>query len=322
MSEKQRVLITGGTGYIGGRLSKHLVDCGWTVRVGSRKTRAQVLDLFGPVVEYASYDASNSRISLESLLRDCDSVIHLAGMNAASCEEKSKEAIEVNVKATERLLEASHTHSIRRFIYVSTIHVFGSPLIGNLAEDKKPNPSHPYGKTKAAAELITATADSHSMSTIIVRLSNGFGPPLSILSSCWELVVNDLCRQAITKRRLILYSSGKQLRDFVPLSAVTRGIEQLLIITPRATGNIFHLGNGLPISVKEMAKLIARRCESLFGYKPPLNCGNTPKASPNFEFATKRVLETGHEPQINIEDEIDETLKFCKKYLSDKYEHS
>ncbi len=320
MSKVRRVLVTGGTGYVGGRLIRQFRDNGWLVRVGSRQSEEQVIDLFGPLVEYSKFDAEDETLAIEPCVADCSAVVHLAGMNAQCCGIDPELATQVNVAGTKRLLSASQEKGVQRFIRTSTIHVFGSPLVGKLTEATKPRPTHPYGSTNAAAEALTLTTNSHSMATAVVRLSNAFGKPFEPgdghsdrphgPDSCWKLVVNDLCKQAIENNAVVLNSSGEQFRDFAPLTTIVRGLQHLVEMPLAKLSGTFHLGSRSTQTVRSIATTVIDRCESLFGFRPSLTRGDLPETSPTFEFTIDRLLQTGFESNVSAIYEIDECLRF------------
>ena len=148
------------------------------------------------------------------------------------------------------------------------------------------------------------------MGGISLRISNGIGAPKDFNSKCWMLLVNDLCRQAVTQGRLKLRTSGGQKRDFI--TDYHRGtyfkdsnifIEKL----PR----IINIGSGKSISVMEMALLIQQRCKAVLNIDPQIELGEEKELTNNFEFRSLYSNQFGFKAP-NLNQSIDETLILCK----------
>ena len=118
---------------------------------------------------------------------------------------------------------------VPRFLYFSTAHVYGSSLEGTITEQTCPRNLHPYATSHLAGEqAVLEAAQRGAIRGVVFRLSNAFGAPVSSEVNCWMLLVNDLCRQAVTTGELALRTAGLQLRDFVTLEDVTRAVLHVL----------------------------------------------------------------------------------------------
>src|SRR5580658_8737973 len=204
------VLITGGLGYIGGRLAHHLsTNTGFRVRLGTRNPRQRPPPALAGC-ELIHFDLE----SLSSVETACDNVrfiVHLAGLNENECAQHPDRALQINTGGTLKLMQCAIRAGVERVLYFSTAHVYGSPLLGQINEQVIPRPIHSYAYThKAAEDIVLAVGAEKKLTTIVFRLANGFGPPIRAEVDCWTLLVNDLCRQAVTQRRLVLKSAGLQ----------------------------------------------------------------------------------------------------------------
>ena len=109
--------------------------------------------------------------------------------------------MDFNGVATKRLVEAASRAGVKKFIYLSTAHVYASPLVGTITEQTLPNNSHPYASSHLAGESAVLNADERGViQGVVMRLSNAYGAPMHKGVNCWMLVVNDLCRQAVQTR--------------------------------------------------------------------------------------------------------------------------
>jgi len=314
-----RILIAGGFGFIGGRLAKHLSQAGHHVVLGSRLARGSPDWL--PNAAVGVLDWSNVE-SMADVCQGFDIVIHAAGMNAQSSAADPALALEVNGLATARLLDAAIKSSVKRFIYLSTAHVYANPLVGTVSEETNTVNPHPYATSHLAGEnaVLSARKQEKIVGTVM-RLSNAFGSPTHQNVNCWMLLVNDLCKQAVTTGVMTLTSSGCQQRDFIPMSRVCRMVNSFATFGEAAQlPDIVNVGSGMSRSVLEMAKLIQSRCLQTLGFEPLLN---RPKSTDEFiseklNYKTKRMqeFEAQHEADAGLDSllEIDNLLLFCEVF--------
>jgi UDP-glucose 4-epimerase len=255
---------------------------------------------------------------LVSVVEGMDAVIHLAAMNEIDCAADPARALLVNGMGTLRLLRAARTAGVRRFIYFSTAHVYGSPLKGSISERTTPRPGHPYAITHRAAEdFVLSAHDRKQLIGIVVRLSNGTGAPVDLHVKRWTLLGNDLCRQAVTAKQLVLRSSGVQKRDFVALSDVSGAVLHLLRLPERSVGDgLFNLGGGHAIRVLDFAEMVADRTERLMGFRPPIVKPATAsdEGAHELDYNMDKIEATGFRLKGSLEAEIDRTLLLCRGF--------
>jgi len=308
-----RILITGGFGFIGGRLASHLSNWGHQIVLGTRYARSAPDWL--PQAEVTEFEWDDDR-SLELKCQDVDVVIHAAGMNAQDCAADPTAALAFNGIATGRLVAAANRSRVPRFIYLSTAHVYASPLDGIITEDTCPRNLHPYATSHLAGEYaVLRVSQLGKTEGIVLRLSNTFGVPMHKDVNCWMLLVNDLCRQAVETRKLVLHTSGLQQRDFICLGEVCRIIRCLATdsSTPKHH-NIFNVGT-VSNSVLEIATLIQQRCTQVLGFKPPIQRGKSKvyERQHRLTFRTDNLATLGIRPKdIDNTKEIDNLLEFCQ----------
>jgi UDP-glucose 4-epimerase len=266
-----RILITGGFGFVGGRLAVHLAQVGHQIVLGSRKASRPLVWL--PQAEITQTVWDDDRV-LERSCNNIDVVIQAAGMNAKECADDPIAALEFNGLATARLAAAAGRAGVQRFIYLSTAHVYASPLVGTITEETCPSNLHPYATSHLAGEHAVLSASQRGqIQGIVLRLSNAFGVPMHKDVNCWMLLVNDLCKQAVQTHKLVLQTSGLQQRDFIGLTEVCSVVEHLAIDhgESKQTG-VFNVGAGVSQSVLKVAQLIQQRCAQVLGFEPLLQC--------------------------------------------------
>jgi UDP-glucose 4-epimerase len=309
-----RILITGGFGFVGGRLAQRLATRGARIVLGSRCRREPPPWL--PVAETLQTNWSDAS-SLKHICDGVDVLVHAAGMNANDCEADPVAALAVNGLSTSRLVAAAGRAGVRRFFYLSTAHVYASPLTGTITEDSCPRNLHPYATSHIAGEQAVQYAlRDGKMEGAVLRLSNAFGVPTHGDVDCWMLVVNDLCRQAVENNRLTLRSSGLQLRDFVAMEVVCETIQQLIQNTAIDTfGPVINVGSGRSLSILAMAELIRERCGHILGSKPALHTLQ-PSAAETvaaLNFCVAKLTKLGVQCDTSFVEEIDRLLIFCRE---------
>ena len=313
-----KVLITGGFGYLGGRLAQFLAAQGTAeIILGSRRQAESPPWLPQAMVVQTQW---GSPISLEKICSGVDAVIHLAGMNAQDCTVDPVAALEQNAVATARLIQAAVRQGVKRAIYLSTARVYGSPLSGLITEETCPVSLHPYATSHHAGEHVVRAAHQRGeIEGIVIRLSNAFGAPAHKDANCWMLLVNDLCRQAVTTQRMVLRSSGLQRRDFIPLADACRAIDHLLYLpVQKLTKGILNVGGEWSPTVWEVACLVQERCEVALATQPeliriPPQIGET-AAALDYRFDVLR--QSGFQPGSDWPGEIDRLIEFCKASFS------
>ncbi|MBU6343543.1 MAG: SDR family oxidoreductase [Bacteroidetes bacterium] len=308
----KNIVLTGGFGYVGGRIARFLLDSGNNVTLTSRKKYDSTLL---PGAKRLIIDAVND--DLEFYLRDIDAVIHLAAMNEIDCVLKPHEAIEVNISQTLRWLEASEKAGVKQFIYFSTFHVYGLGS-GNIDEKVLPRPNHPYSITHRAAEdYVLASRMKNKLNGIVLRLSNAFGAPELPDVNRWTLLVNDLCREVVQTQTLSLQSDGTQERDFITLTDVCRAVGHLLNLNISDTlDGVFNLCGAETMQVYAMAEKIAGRYYLLYGKKPLINRPAPGVAWKQSLFCSNEKLKnTGFAFKNDLNAELDNMLEFCTRHF-------
>lgn len=292
----------------------HLLRRGHQVKLGSRYSKP--LPDWGPEVQVEKIKWSDES-ELVNSCAEIDIVIHAAGMSAHECTKNPVEALAFNGVSTARLAAASIKAGVKKYIFLSTAHVYASPLVGLINEKTCPHNLHPYATSHLAGEnAVLGACQNSNMRGVIVRLSNVFGRPMSKEVNCWGLLVNDLCRQVVETNKLSLKTSGLQQRDFIGMTEACRTLVCLIENQNLSINHqIINLGSGQSRSVLEMARLIQERCIKVLGYMPELQIPNMGSNEENWDFKyTSDVLPA---LGINIQSsdmvpEIDELLSYCK----------
>lgn len=313
------VLITGGLGYVGGRIATHLAatEAGIPLRLmtrsalGGQPRWAQGME----VVTADVFDGSG----LDAALEGVETVVHLAAVNEIESQQDPDLALEVNGRGTYRILQACQAKGISKFIYFSTFHVYGPGAKQPITEESPTRPIHPYAITHHLAEdYVNWHRHSHSMDTLVLRLSNGYGFPADPMVRRWSLVFNDLCLQAVEKGQIQLRSGGSQHRDFIPLIDVGRVVQHFLELpTAEWDDGLFNLGGNCSMSILQVAERIASEFQKCYGRDVPVTTGppDGPQAGTPVSFSIDKLQRKGFGLTGDLGEEIQGTFQVCEQLV-------
>jgi len=296
------ILVTGGGGYLGGRIVKYLIQEGLSARIGHR-------DIF------------NDLGSLKNACRNVTTIIHLAAMNAQECQNDPKAALLVNGLNTLNLLSAAEQEGVLKFIYFSTAHVYGSPLVGVVHESTLPRPSHSYSITHRLAEdYVLEATQNGNINGVIFRLSNAVGSPVSFDTNCWMLVVNDLCKQVVLEQQIKLRSDPSIQRDYIPISTVCDCIK-FVLDHDSLDGEIVNISSGISHSLLDITKFIADRAFKVLGIRASIDFSsvldNTVMDHMYLDVKNEKLIKTGCRVYVDLTNEIDKLLLNCQRWFVD-----
>lgn len=245
------ILITGATGFIGSRMAERLHGRGvplvllGRLRNEAEQKRASTLESLGLRVHEVDLTEQDPAPYVEGVER----VIHLA---AAQHEANRPEEYfeKVNVLGTRRLLEAAAAQGVRRFVYGSTIGVYGQALAGEIDERSAVAPDNHYGRTKLAAEQVVREFGDR-LEISIVRISETYGPGDYRLLKLFA---------GIQKGMFFMIGSGENLHQLVYVDDLVDGIYEVAT-SPATVGKTIVLAGDEVLTTNDMCSHIANALE-------------------------------------------------------------
>jgi dihydroflavonol-4-reductase len=243
-----RIVITGATGFIGSRLALQAHRLGLDVSAAGRELSAieseRANELRAAGVRLAIGKLQDPEYARE-LVTGAHAVIHLA---AAQHEAGMPDAYfrDVNVLGTRVLLEAARDRGVRRFVYGSSIGVYGSSAEGVLDETSAPRPDNIYTRTKLEAEQLVASFAAQLQVTI-VRISETYGPSDFRLLKLFS---------AIDRGHFVTVGAGLNRRQCLHVNDLTRAL-LLVAEHPLAIGQTFVIAGAESMTTREMVQAIA-----------------------------------------------------------------
>ncbi len=256
---RERILVTGGAGFIGSHLVDRLVSSGERVTVldnfstGSH-TNLQQACAKGDVRVVAGSILDENTIA--DALRDCHRVFHLAVECVRLSLGHPLRNHEVNATGTLCLLESARQRGIERFVYCSSSEVYGNTSAGQLHEDATPcRPATVYGAAKLAGELYTqAYFETYGLPSVVVRPFNAYGPRAHERGELAEVVPRFIIR-VLNGFSPVIFGDGTHGRDFTYVTDVARGLA-LAGTSDRLLGRRVNIAYGRMITVREVAEAV------------------------------------------------------------------
>ena len=239
--QRSRVLVTGGSGFIGRRLVRALLETGAEVTVADLREPTE------PGVHAVVGDLRDESVAAQAVSPGTDTIFHLAAVTSVlrSLEDPAG-TYQTNVQATATLLELARTRGVGGFILASTNAVVGDVGRSVITEQAPLHPLTPYGATKAAGEmLVSCYTAAYGIAGCALRFSNVYGPGMQQKDS----FVPRLMRAARDRHGVQVYGDGNQVRDLIHVDDIVSGL--LLAWRRRSTGPII-LGAGESVTVNDI----------------------------------------------------------------------
>lgn len=310
----QRVLVTGGAGFIGSHLCKSLLDDGYSVTcvdnliTGSKKNIESLLS--NPNFEFLESDVCISQ-SL-SQISNLDYVFHLASpASPVDYQEKPEETLLVNSIGTLNMLNLAKDNNAK-FLMASTSEVYGDPLKNPQKETYWGNVNSfgvrsCYDESKRFAEsAVYVFLEKYKINARVVRIFNTYGPQMQVSDG---RVVSNFINQAIKNNPITIYGDGTQTRSFCFVTDLVDGLKKAMF-SDSTNGEVFNLGNPEEYSMIELANKIKEMTASesniVFQDLPQ----DDPKQRRPDITKAERVL--NWKPQITVDEGLQKTIEYYK----------
>jgi len=246
--------VTGGTGFIGSHLVKHLVSEGHGVTVIDNQFRGRISNL-GEVREKVNFVKSDilDFDELRRNLQNVDGIFHQAALTSVpESYEKEDEYKKVNITGTENIFEIAKEFKIK-VVYASSSSVYGNINKIPITEDFDRKPINPYGLTKLEDEYLAEQYSKLDTKIIGLRYFNvyGLGQTLDYAG-----VITKFLENISTGKPPIIFGDGCQIRDFIFVKDVARS--NLTAMNSSIDHGFFNIGTGIAISIKDLAYLMIK----------------------------------------------------------------
>jgi len=258
----KRILITGGAGFIGSALGKHMQEEGHEVFVLDNLSFGR-RDLAGvPDDRFFNVDIRD-RQSVRRVIDEArpDQVLHLAAIHFIPyCNAHPAEAADININGTISLLDAVEANALVEQVFVASTAAVYPSADGAMREDHEPGPMDIYGTTKLATEKIASDFHFRTLTpTIIGRFFNAFGP-----NETNPHLFPEIQRQVLEGARTLKLGNLDPKRDYIHTQDMSRAMSALLG-AGIAGCETFNIGRGIEYSVREIVQAFERQLGEKLG---------------------------------------------------------
>jgi len=316
----KRVLITGGTGFVGSYLTRELLKQGCEILLFdayinyidpfTSNYQHFLIERMKGMVDKVKIERGDIRVQkkMQQLLNEWkpDGVVHLAALpGAKESTMYPTEATQINVDGTLSVLEGVKAcGTVKRFIFTSSSFVYGNFKKPIADEEHPTDPIDVYGGTKLTGEILTrAYSRQHGFEHVVIRPSAVYG-----FGDCNRRVTQQLIENAINGKPLILHDGGRSKIDFSYVTDVADGYARALMVK-EAANQTFNITRGNARTVLEFAQEVKKYYpEAQLVEKPP-DTSRPDRGTLSIEKA-RRLL--GYDPKIDIEQGIKEYISLLK----------
>ncbi len=299
---KEKVLITGGAGYVGSILTKHLLERGYYVTcLDDIRYNQKSLTFFvdNPNFNFIYGDARDEGL-LEKIVPESDVIIPLAAIvGMPACERKSSDAVSINLDAISLINKIRSKH--QKLIFPTTNSGYGTKS-GEIhcTEETALEPISLYGKTKCEAEKLLLNSDKDS---IVLRLATifGFSPRMRT-----DLLVNDFVFKAMSDGYIVIYQKDFK-RNYIHIKDIARCFEHCIQNFDSMKRQVYNVG----LSNANLSK--AELAEKIKSYIPNFDItfkevGQDPDKR-NYIVSNEKIEKTGFKPIFSLDYGIEELIK-------------
>lgn len=318
------ILITGGMGFMGSNLVRHLFDKypDYQIIVLDILTYSGHIDnlpryiLDSPRFCFCYGDIRNSTLA-NDIAAQADFVIHMAAeTHVTRSIADNLKFFETDVLGTQSVVNAvlRNNEKIKGFIHISTSEVYGTAQTPFITEDDHPLlPNSPYAAAKVGADrLVYSYWITYQIPVVIVRPFNNYGPNQHL-----EKVIPRFITSCLLGEQLTVHGEGLAKRDWLYVKDFCNAIDTILHADfAKLAGQVLNLGTGRDISVKEIAEMVVQRLNkpssliSLISYTDD-RPGQVFRHTASVE---KTKMLTGWQAQTKFEDGLDETIEWYRSH--------
>ncbi|MBI1205647.1 MAG: SDR family NAD(P)-dependent oxidoreductase [Rhodopseudomonas sp.] len=310
-----KVLVTGGSGFIGSGLVKALVKSGARVRVldDNSRGRPRRLTEVENDIEFVGGDIRDAA-TVDKATQGMDEVHHLAFVNGTEFFYSQPDLVlDVGVRGMVNVIDACRKHKVGNLILASSSEVYQTPPHVPTAEDAPLsvpdvlNPRYSYGGGKLISELMAINFGRKYFERVLIfRPHNVYGPDMG-----WEHVVPQFAlRLAKLKAaqpdgtlRFDIQGTGAETRSFCYIDDLVAGVMAM-----RAKGehlNIYHVGTAEEVSIADVARKVAACAGRAIELVPgKLQAGGTPRRCPDIS----KLAALGYKPAVSLDAGLKTTL--------------
>jgi len=254
------------------------------------------------------------RTTRQKALQNVDCVAHLATRGFSAANPPTNAQLENEEKNTLDFVRDAFAAGVSRLIYVSSIHVYGESLEGQVDDLTPAVPNTTYGQSRRRIEQGIFELDSSGQCQVtVVRLTNSFGVPAISRDETWNLLMHDLCRQVVQSRSIVLRSDERVSRDLMALRDIVDVLFQIMTTVADIRGTCL-LASGHTMRLRDTAELVQRHAKEVLGITASISAptigGSHP---PTFVLRPAKLLGAGITIPQHLDEEIRDLLRYAQR---------
>lgn len=312
----EKVLVTGGAGFIGSHFVKRLLRsdevAGVTV-LDALTYAGQMANLgealLSPKLTFVDGNILDAAL-VDRLAPGHTAVVHFAAESHVDRSFFDGHAfLTTNVLGTYTLVDAARRFSIAKFVHVSTDEVYGPLVSGSAVEGDPLRPTVPYAASKAASDLVALSAfRTYGVPVCVTRSSNNFGP-------CQhpEKIIPRFVTRLLKGERVSLHGRGEHVRNWLHVEDNCHGIE--LVLRGGVPGEIYNIGGGTDLTNNELTTLILTACGADWDCVDYVQDRRANDIRYSMDW-TKIASQLGYQPVRTLEDGLAETVQWYRHNLN------
>jgi UDP-glucose 4-epimerase len=292
-------IVTGGAGFIGSHLTKHLIKIGHDVTVIDNLRRGSFDNLkeINDKIDFQEIDILDYE-KMKNVAKNIDGVFHQAALGSVPDSFKEPEEYHrVNVIGTENVFKLAKEFDFK-VVYASSSSVYGNQKIFPIKENAEKNPLNPYGKTKLDCEHLAKKYVDLGVKIIGLRYFNVFGIGQN---PNYAGVIPKFIERLVQHKPPIIYGDGNQLRNYIFVDDVVKA--NVLALESKIEHEFINIATGETISVKELADIMIRLSKlSLEPIYEEARVGDIEKSQADISLAKKLL---NWEPKTTLEEGLE-----------------
>lgn len=305
-----KILITGGSGFIGSHIVEHYQDTAEEIRVLDNLRTGYRQNLNG--LKHTFIDGSvTDRQQVKQAVEGVDYIFHLAALvSVPESMEKPGECLDINVHGLLNVLEEAAAAGVKKLVLASSAAIYGdNPTVPKL-ETMLPEPKSPYAITKLDGEYYLGMFQREGrLETAAIRFFNVFGPRQDP-KGAYAAAVPIFIEKALKNEDITVYGDGGQTRDFIYVKDIV-GALSFAVETPGVIG-VFNAGYGAQITINDLAEgLIQAAGSSSKVLHAPERAGDVR----NSRASSEKLRAAGWVPDYSLEAGLGLTLEFFRHKL-------
>lgn len=263
----QKVLVTGGCGFIGSYVAEKLVELGAHVTILDNLHSGYLRNIehFKQHVHFINGDIRNKDVCIDAS-KNAKTIFHLAAFVSVPKSVAEPDVCHaINIDGTFNILEAARINNVQRVVFSSSSAVYG-PVDRSCIEDMPCAPISPYGYSKWIGELLCKQYTTiFGVSTVMLRYFNVFGERQDP-NAPYAAAMAKFTHQMKQNLPLTIFGDGKQTRDFVPVETVAQAnLVMGMLPAEKVSGQAYNIAQGKSISILELVDQLKQQFPTYTG---------------------------------------------------------